>query len=222
MYDEKNEIYFDNVRKDLLDLIPDDNKNKTILEIGAGGANTLIYAKKNGYAQNIYGVELFKIENSNQTNSLLEKFILGDIEKTELPFENNKFDVIICGDVLEHLIDPYTIIAKLKSFLKDDGVIIASIPNIREYKTMKTIFFKGDFKYTDSGILDKTHLRFFTKKNMIDLFKNNNYTIKNIVSSNKGDAMRFFKKLRFFKLFLQLFFEEFFTVQYFIVASKNK
>jgi len=86
---------------------------------------------------------------------------------------------------------------------------------------MKKIFFQGDFRYEDSGILDRTHLRFFCKKNIIDLFENQDYNIINIVSSNKGLGMRYLKRLRVFKLFLQIFFEEFVTVRYFVVASKK-
>lgn len=220
MYDNKKSKYFKNVRKELLDLIPNENKNGNLLEIGVGEGNTLLYAKENNYAQNIYGVELFKMENSNQTSSQFEEFLIANIEETELPFEDSKFDAILLGDVLEHLINPYTTLNNLKKYLKPNGVVIASIPNIREWKTMKTIFFKGDFKYTDSGILDKTHLRFFTKKNIIELFENNNYKIENIVGSNKGSAMRYLKRLRLFKFFLQVFFEELVSIQYFVVAKK--
>ncbi len=213
-------IYQQEPRKELLDLIPLENRNGNVLEIGAGAGDTLLYAKEKEFAKNIYGVELCNIENSNQTNSIFSNFIIGNIETLELPFDKNSFDVIICGDVLEHLVDPYKVLKVLKTYLKEDGVMVASIPNIREFKTMKKIFFDGDFKYEDSGILDRTHLKFFTKKNIIDLFKNEGFDILKIVSSNKGLAMRYLKRLRIFKLFLQIFFEELVTVRYFIVAKK--
>jgi len=221
MYDKKEQKYFENIRTELLELIPNENKNGNMLEIGAGGGNTLIYAKENSYAKNIYGIELFQIKNSNQNSSLFSGFIIGDIEKIPFPFENKKFDVILLADVLEHLIDPYTILNKLKKHLNKNGIIVASIPNIREWNTMKTIFFKGDFKYTDSGILDKTHLRFFTKKNMINLFENNDFEIVKILGSNSQSIIKYRRQFRFIKLFFFLLFEEFKNIQYFIVA-KNK
>lgn len=221
MYDNKQENYFVNVRKDLLDLIPDENKNGTMLEIGAGEGNTLLYAKENNYANKIYGVELFEIENSNQSNDKFEEFLIANIETTKLHFDELMFDVILLGDVLEHLVDPYTVLDNLKKFLKPNGIIIASIPNIREWNTMKTIFFKGDFRYDDAGILDRTHLRFFTKKNIIELFENNNYKIKKIVSNYNGSKMKYLKRLRLFKLFLQIFFKELLTIQYLVVAVKK-
>ncbi|WP_295053507.1 class I SAM-dependent methyltransferase [Sulfuricurvum sp.] len=219
--DEHNYIYQQLPRKELLDLIPQANRKGNVLEIGAGGGETLLYAKEHGFANKIYGVELCKIENSNQNSELFSNFIIDNIETAILPFENSQFDVIICGDILEHLVTPEKTLESLKKYLKSEGVIIASIPNIREFKTMKKIFFEGDFKYSDSGILDKTHLRFFCKKNIISLFENQNFNILKIVSSNQGQAMRYLKRLRIFKLFLQIFFEEFVTIRYFILAEKK-
>jgi SAM-dependent methyltransferase len=220
--EEKTYIYNQQPRKELLELIPSTNRDGDILEIGAGAGDTLLYAKEHGFAKNIYGVELCKIENSNQDNKIFSDFIIGNIETMDLPFEDSQFDVILCGDVLEHLVNPYKTLELLKRLLKPNGVLIASIPNIREFETMKKIFFQGDFRYEDSGILDRTHLRFFCKKNIIELFENQDYNIINIVSSNKGLAMRYFKRLRIFKLFLQIFFEELVTVRYYVVASKNR
>ena len=222
MYNTKTEDYFTNIRLPLLELIPIANRNGTILEIGAASGDNLIYAKNNGYAKKIYDIELTNIENSNQQNCEFEKFIIADIEKLNLDFKDEFFDVILIGDVLEHLVDPYTILKKLQRILAPNGVVIASIPNIREWKTMKKIFFQGDFKYEESGILDRTHLRFFTKKNIIELFENQNYKIKSIVSSNGQQALKYLLRLRLFKFFLQIFFNEFVTLQYYVVAEKHK
>ena len=216
--------YFDNTKTNLLNLIPVELKNGNLLEIGAAGANTLIYAKENGYAKKIFGIELCKLENSNQGHKLLDDFIIGDIEELDIPYNENYFDVIICGDVLEHLVDPYNMVVKLKKYLKDDGVFIASIPNIRKFSIFYTIFVKGDFKYADSGILDKTHLRFFTKKNMIELFEKNGYKVHSIIASDKCDIKRYAKRLRLFRLFkclISFLFREFSTMQFHIVAKKS-
>jgi SAM-dependent methyltransferase len=170
MYNEKKDHYFKNVRKELLDLIPPENRMGNMLEIGAGGGNTLVYAKKNNYAKYITGIELCKVDNSFQDSDEFDAFLIGDIETMVLPFENNQFDVILLGDVLEHLVDPYAVIRKIKPLLSPKGVIIASLPNIRQVSVLKDIVLNGDFKYRDAGIMDRTHLRFFCKKNIIEMF----------------------------------------------------
>jgi 2-polyprenyl-3-methyl-5-hydroxy-6-metoxy-1,4-benzoquinol methylase len=217
MYDEKKKDYFLNIRKELLDLIPIENRNGTMLEIGAASGDNSLYAKKNGYAKNIYGIELFKMEDSNQENILFDEFIIGNIEDLEFKFENEKFDVILAGDVLEHLIDPYIIVEKLNKYLKPNGVLISSIPNIRYFRVLKDIVINGNFKYAEKGVLDKTHLRFFAKKNIIDLFEMNNYKVEKIKSNltSVNNKSVFLNKITFGLL------EEFLTKQYFVVCYKS-
>lgn len=217
IYDDKPTYYFDTIRKDLLDLIPQKCKNGTLLEVGAGKANTLIYAKNHHYASRVYGIDICALENTYQSDAAIDQFIIGNIEETELKFKQNFFDIILCGDVLEHLIDPWSVIDKLKYFLSEEGVIIASIPNIREWTTIKKILFEGNFQYEAVGILDKTHLRFFCKKNIENLFISNGMTIEHITSNINytGYKRKLLNNLSF-KIF-----EEFLTTQYYVVAKKQ-
>jgi 2-polyprenyl-3-methyl-5-hydroxy-6-metoxy-1,4-benzoquinol methylase len=219
------ENYFLNVRKELLEMIPHQLKEGNLLEIGAGSCNTLVFAKENNYAKKVYDIELCQLENSNQNNPILDGFIIANIEEIKLPYSEKYFQVILCGDVLEHLADPYRLLNSLQKYLSDDGVIIVSLPNIRELKTLKKIVFDGDFKYTEAGILDKTHLRFFTKKNMIELLEDNGFQVDFVISSDRCNFKRYIKQLRLLKLFICVFkyiFEEFFTLQYYLLASKKK
>ena len=112
------EGYFNNTKTKLLELIPTRLRNGNLLEIGAASGNTLLYAKEHGYAKNIYGIELCGIKNSNQTNISMSDFIIGNIEEIDLPYNKESFDIILCGDVLEHLIDPYTIVKKVERIFK--------------------------------------------------------------------------------------------------------
>ena len=217
MYKDKGSGYFQNIRKELLELIPQENRMGNLLEIGASSRSILIYAKKNGYAQKIYGVELYKLQKSFQNSKEIKKFIIDDIERLELPFEKNFFDIILCGDVLEHLIYPNNVVKKLRLLLKDNGVLIVSLPNIRQIQILKQIFLEGNFKYSDAGILDRTHLRFCCKKNMIELFENNKFKIDKIISNSNllGKTTKKINKLTF------NLFDEFLAAQYYIVATKK-
>ena len=88
---------------------------------------------------------------------------------------DNYFSYIIAGDVLEHLVDPWTILAKLRHKLRDDGTIIASIPNIKNLSFFIKLFFAGRFEYKDSGVMDRTHLRFFARKDLQIMFEEAGY-----------------------------------------------
>jgi 2-polyprenyl-3-methyl-5-hydroxy-6-metoxy-1,4-benzoquinol methylase len=163
-YDNKDKGYFTGTRMDLISLLPD-NPEQNILEIGAGGGDTLTYIKQNGLAKEVMGFESFTILNSNQDNQLIDKFVFGNIEKSDIPVEDNYYDVIIMGDVLEHLVDTWSAILKTQRKLKKGGKLIVSIPNTREIMTYFKIYLKGSFEYDPAGkILDKTHICFFFAK----------------------------------------------------------
>jgi 2-polyprenyl-3-methyl-5-hydroxy-6-metoxy-1,4-benzoquinol methylase len=207
MYAEKPKNYFSGIRSDIIQLIQCNNCN--ILEIGCGEGNTLVELKKQGKAKFVAGIDIVDLNQSNK----LDKFILADIENDNVDLPDEYFDIIICADVLEHLKDPWNVLRKIRKFLKPNGILLASIPNIREIKTLIDIVIKGDFKYVDSGILDKTHLRFFCKKNIIELFESTGYKIEKITFNLSP------KRKLLLKLSLGLL-EEFLVTQYLVLCKK--
>jgi len=86
------------------------------------------------------------------------------------------FDVITFGDVLEHLVDPETTLKQCVKYLSDEGFIVASIPNVAHFG-IRAMLLEGRWDYSDLGLMDKTHLRFFTKVSIIDLFSDSGYLI---------------------------------------------
>ena len=86
-------------------------------------------------------------------------------------FPGKVFDLILILDTLEHLLTPWNFLKKIKSKLSDNGSIVISIPNIRHYSIIINLFIKGEWEYEESGILDNTHLRFFTKKSLFKIFE---------------------------------------------------
>ena len=168
-YLNKEKRYFSNIRMDVISLLPPGPGQK-ILEIGAGGGDTLLYIKENKLAGEVMGVELLRLPDSNQQHPLIDKFQVADIEKEAINAPEEHFDIIICADILEHLADPWATVNRISRHLKKGGRLIASIPNIRECKTLFRVIFLGDFRYdTRGGIMDSTHLRFFCKKNIRQL-----------------------------------------------------
>ena len=94
MYNDKDKDYFKSIRKNLLDLIPVNNKNGIVLEVGAASGDNLIYAKNNGYAKSIHGIELIEIKDSSQSSTEFNSFQIGDIEKMKIEFEKDLSDYL--------------------------------------------------------------------------------------------------------------------------------
>jgi len=212
----KEEEYFRHTRLDLIGLIPVDRNNR-LLEIGAAGGDSLIEIKRKKLAQECVGLELFALEKSNQHHPLIDKMIFANIEHDKVDLPLDYFDVIICGDVLEHLVDPWKTLERITTWLKPGGVIIISTPNFRFIGVMKRIFFQGNFEYQTSGIMDKTHMRFFCKPNVIELANTGSLNLEKIYSSIQLQKL---PQLNFFSKFTLGLFKDFFTPQYITVSRK--
>ena len=156
-------------RSDLLDLIPADSKN--FLDIGCSIGTLGKQIKDIIPNSNVTGIELSE-EMGKVALNILDKVIIGDVENNVMnQLNNNSFDCILLGDIVEHLKDPWSLIKECKRVLKKNGTIIASIPNIRHISTIYNLVIKGYWPYRERGIHDKTHLRFFTIKNIMNLFE---------------------------------------------------
>lgn len=216
-YSEKETLYFSRPRYDLIKLLPN-NPNNKILELGSGGGDTLIEIKNRKLASEVAGIELVEIPGSNQSNKLIDKFIIANVEQTTLLLLEAHYDIILIGDVLEHLENPWQTVTNLSSYLKPGGIFIASVPNIRFFTAMYKIYVKGDFGYKESGLFDKTHLRFFCKKNIIQLFTKPFLKIENIIPvESVRDDKPYWSTIN--KITFRIF-EELLTVQYIITAKK--
>jgi 2-polyprenyl-3-methyl-5-hydroxy-6-metoxy-1,4-benzoquinol methylase len=216
-YDNKENEYYNQVRKDILPYIPV-IKTAKFLDIGCSGGNVLCYLKETKIIEEAVGVDLMKIPQSNQQNLLLDKFILADVQQQQLNLPEQYFDIMLCADVLEHLQDPWATLEYLKKFMKKDGLLIISIPNIREFRALRKIFLKGDFLYAPSGILDKTHLRFFCKKNIIELVSGAGFLIEKTAPTFKTCPSQKRRNL-FSKITLGIF-DQFLAQQYIVTARK--
>ncbi len=219
-YKQKNRKYYSNIRIDIIKFIKREKENLKVLEIGAAYGETLYYLKQNNIAAEVVGVDLFEDLENKQNYKQVDNFIFGNIEQLELIEYYNYFDIILLPDVLEHLVEPKPVLEKIKNYLKPNGQIIVSMPNIRHYSALNKIFFKGDFRYEESGIFDYTHIRFYCKKNIIELISDSGYKIKKSQSSIVNYSGFSFTKI--LNLITLKIFEEFFSYQYFFVATKNE
>lgn len=167
-------------RKDIQRLIPKNSLN--ILDVGcATGALGTAIKEKTGAC--VYGIELSS-EMAAEADKYLDHVLVGDAKEVLAAdnFKGTKFDAIIFADVLEHLVDPWKTLELCKQHLSDNGVVITSLPNIRHIDSIYNLVVRGEWPYRDRGIHDSTHLRFFTLKNMRELFDGSgfNYQIMDV------------------------------------------
>ena len=170
---EINHVAFDLVLK----VIKDKKEVKNILDVGCGYGLLSKKLKKTFPKLDFYGIEHSK-EASRSSQKILKllQCNIEDIALIKRKLKTQKFDVIIFSDVLEHLYDPVDIIKSYQSFLKQDGTIVVTVPNIANIFSRLALLF-GHFNYNETGVMDKTHIRFFNKQNLKQLAKESNLQI---------------------------------------------
>ncbi len=170
------EEYGDNPRTELIDLIKE--APQQVFEIGCGSGATGMAIK-----QKFPDVKYIGLDSNNKAAQIaqtrLDRVIVSDIEKVELDtlgLKKGYFDIIICADVLEHLYDPWKTLFTLRDYLKPDGEVLASIPNVQNIDIVAGLL-NGNWTYKESGILDATHIRFFTLSEIVKMFSATGYKV---------------------------------------------
>ncbi len=121
---------------------------------------------------------------AEQARQRCHQLVIGDIETLDLPFRTDRFDIIVFADVLEHLRNPGAVLEKLKGHLKSDGYVLVSIPNIA-FITARLNLLLGRFDYTEHGIMDRGHLRFFTLKTVKGLLVERGFRVVSVEGYNQ-------------------------------------
>jgi SAM-dependent methyltransferase len=178
-YDSKPAIYFEFARPEMLPFVPPNCKR--VLDVGCG-KGYFGEALKQSREIEVWGIEpvaAAAAEAATKLDHVVEGMFTPE---ADLPVES--FDGIFFNDVLEHLFDPAAALQLARKLLKPDGAVIASIPNIRHFPTMWELIVRKDWRYSDSGILDRTHLTFFTQKSILALFANCDFKVERIEGIN--------------------------------------
>ena len=157
-----------------------------VLGLVEPGSRVLEFGPSTGYMTqalrerlnaSVVGVEL-NAEAAQLAAVHSERVLIGDAEELDLEAElgGERFDAVLFADVLEHLREPARLLRRVRQFVGEGGVVIASIPNIA-HASVRLALLGGSFRYREQGLLDETHLRFFTREGIQDLFESSGYLI---------------------------------------------
>lgn len=175
-YASKSAEYFTEARPEMLSFVP--TNCRRLLDVGCGTGTFGASLKKQNPQLEVWGVEPFASAATIAADKL-DRVVTGLFEpQTDLPA--GSFDCIVFNDVLEHMVAPELALRYAKHLLSAGGTILASIPNVRYLPVLWKLAVCGRWDYEDCGVLDKTHLRFFTRSSMLRMFRDEGYTVKSI------------------------------------------
>jgi 2-polyprenyl-3-methyl-5-hydroxy-6-metoxy-1,4-benzoquinol methylase len=154
------------------------NQSCNFLDVGCGKGSLGEYLREN-FQGIVTGIEIFP-EYAEVAAKVLNHVICGNVENLNLESHSETYDYIIFSDSLEHLIDPEFTLLKVKPLLRMNGSILLSVPNIRNFRVMAPLLLFGQFEYQEEGLLDRTHLRFFTRSSIVNTLERCGFKVDEI------------------------------------------
>lgn len=164
--------YYQGVRGEMIMFLPE--KYSKVLEIGCAEGDFRQHFSSNC---EYWGIEPVQSV-ADVARDKLDKLLIGSYQDVKDQLPSNYFDLVICNDVIEHMADHDAFFNSIKTVIIKRGYIVGSVPNVRYYWNLYDLLIKKDWEYTDSGILDKTHLRFFSEKSLKRAFRQNGLVIE--------------------------------------------
>ncbi len=171
---ERSAWYYTQARPEVAALVP--ASCRRVLEIGCGEGQLGRLLRARGHS--VTGIELLS-DAAERARVHLDRVVTADVERDGLPFPPGSFDAIVFADVLEHLVDPWRVLREAVEVLAEDGVVVASIPNVQNLDVIRRLL-RGRWDYRERGILDFGHLRFFTLKTIRALFAQADLRIESV------------------------------------------
>lgn len=206
--------YADSERDEMLAFVP--SNARRVLDVGCHtGAFGRTVKKKCG--GEVWGIEPNPVTARVSAQSLDRVFNCFFSE--DVPLEDNFFDVIVFNDVLEHMADPWAALSLAARKLTADGVVIVSIPNLRHIDNLVHLMRERDFQYEPTGIRDKTHLRFFTRKSAPRIFDGTGLTMVRMEGVNENCFPSLLRKVAY--LIFKNYLDDTRHINYAMVAQRS-
>lgn len=128
----------------------------------------------------------------------LTTVLKGTFDEVKSKLPKSYFDIVICNDVIEHMPDHQQFFGEISQFMRPDGVIVGSIPNVRFYDNMFKMLFEKDWLYKEDGILDKTHLAFFTERSLRRTIERSGFELLDLRGLNLDVQIDYSRKSRLY------------------------
>jgi 2-polyprenyl-3-methyl-5-hydroxy-6-metoxy-1,4-benzoquinol methylase len=203
--------YFNADRDDFLQFLNSAGKFGEVLDIGCAAGSLGSKLVESGLAEAVDGIEINPAA-AAQASQRLRTVWHGSVDdllpKVPLP----AYSLIIMADSLEHLVDPWQVLRDLRENSSPETKIAVSVPNLREKNVILPLLFQGRFQYQDAGVMDRTHLHFFTRSSLIALLSDTGWSAEKIHPNIKHKYLKWWYPHKLL--------EEFITVQYFVLAHK--
>jgi 2-polyprenyl-3-methyl-5-hydroxy-6-metoxy-1,4-benzoquinol methylase len=172
------DFYYGAPRTEILPLLP--ASPRRVLEVGCGSG-----AFRRNFAQD---VEYWGIEPADgpamEAEKHLSKVCRGTLTDSFAMLPDGYFDLIVCNDVIEHLTDHDWFLANIKTKMAPGAIMVGSVPNVRLLTNLYRLVVRRDWEYGDAGILDTTHLRFFTQKSWTRILATHGFLLERIIGLN--------------------------------------
>lgn len=167
-YASKPLDYFDGARADIVARLATD-RSSSIIEIGCGNGSTGAIAKQQGKCGRYVGIDVDEGA-ARLAREALDLVVHGNVETLDLAQLDPPFDAAILSEVLEHLVDPWAFLSRLHAVMRPGAQIFASSPNIANARIIGQLL-RNRFDYTPTGVMDRTHLRWFTPATFREMFE---------------------------------------------------
>lgn len=213
MHSSQSPAYHSSIRRDIAHLV---RRSETLLDVGGGTGATARFLRDEGLANEISVMDAIVADHAEGLASWSAANLDDHAAVEEYLERSGPFDTILLLDVLEHLVDPWIAVDLFKRALTPGGVLIASIPNVRHISVSGKLFFGNSWTYSDAGLLDRTHLRFFVRDTATALVDRPGLTVEKVEPSPIGR-----RKHRVLDALTLGLLRSLFTLQYFIVARRD-
>jgi len=170
--------YYSNVRHEMVPFLPD--RYSRVLEVGCGEG---VFSTLLSQPYEMWGIEP-EPESAARAASVLHKVLVGRFDEVSADLPAQYFDLVVCNDVIEHLPDPEVFLRSVARCMTPGAHLIASIPNMRHWEVLVQLLANKDWRYGRDGIMDRTHLRFFTEKSIKRLFQETGFDIERVSGIN--------------------------------------